>query len=133
MRSKSVLGVVLAFGVAFSVLAGSGIGAAVFGASPADADTTRTLEDISDEASVDPDSETGGLAADVTGDNEPTLVGVAISGGAFASELVASVALLPVTLIRLGFPRYFAVPVGGVAQIIAFIGLIQFVRGTEYL
>jgi len=37
-----------------------------------------------------------------------------------------------VTLMRLGFPNYFAVPVGGVAQIIAFIGLIQFVRGTIY-
>lgn len=133
MRSKSVLGVVLAFGVAFALLAGSGIGAAVFGASPGDADTARTLEDISNDASVDPDSEGGGLGADVTGDNEPTLVGVAISGGTFASQLVGAVALLPLTLIRLGFPRYFAVPVGGVAQVIAFIGLVQFIRGTEYL
>jgi len=133
MRSKSVLGVVLAFGVAFALLAGSGIGAAVFGASPGDADTARTLEDISTDASVDTDAEGGGLSADVAGDNEPTLVGVAISGGQFAAQLVGAVALIPVTLIRLGFPRYFAVPVGGVLQVIAFIGLVQFVRGTEYL
>jgi hypothetical protein len=46
---------------------------------------------------------------------------------------VAAVGLLPVTLLRLGFPAYFAIPVGGVAQVIAFIGLIQFVRGTEYI
>jgi len=133
MRSKSILGVVLAFGVAFSLIAGSGIGAAVFGASPGDAETARTLEDVSGDATVDADSETGGLSADVAGDNEPTLVGVAISGGQFAASLVGAVALLPVTLMRLGFPSYFAVPVGGVAQIIAFIGLIQFVRGTEYI
>jgi ABC-type oligopeptide transport system substrate-binding subunit len=133
MRSKSILGVVLAFGVMFSLLAGSGIGAAVFGAAPADADTTRTLDDVSNDSSVDPDSESGGLSADVVGDNEPTLVGVALSGGEFAAQLVASVALVPVTLIRLGFPTYFAVPVGGVAQVIAFIGLVQFVRGTEYI
>ena len=133
MRSKSVLGVVLAFGVAFALLAGGGIGAAVFGASPGDADTARTLEDISTDASVDTDAEGGGLSADVAGDNEPTLVGVAISGGQFAAQLVGAVALIPVTLIRLGFPRYFAVPVGGVLQVIAFIGLVQFVRGTEYL
>jgi len=132
MRSKSVLGVVLAFGVVFSLIAGSGIGAAVFGEDPSGAETSRTLDEISNESSVDPD-DGDGLSADVTGDNEPTLVGVAISGGAFAANLVASVALLPVTLMRLGFPAYFAVPVGGVAQIIAFIGLIQFVRGTEYI
>ena len=88
---------------------------------------------MSGDATVDADSETGGLSADVAGDNEPTLVGVAISGGQFAASLVGAVALLPVTLMRLGFPSYFAVPVGGVAQIIAFIGLIQFVRGTEYI
>jgi hypothetical protein len=133
MDSKSVLGVVLAFGVAFSLLAGSGIGAAVFGQDPGSAESAQTLDDISNESSVDPESEQGGLASDVAGDNEPTIVGVAISGGRFAAELVASVTLLPVTLIRLGFPVYFAVPVGGVAQIIAFIGLIQFVRGNEYI
>lgn len=133
MRTKTVLGVVLAFGVSFALLSGSGIGAAVFGESPGDAESSRTLDDISKDASVDPDSEGSGLSADVGGDNEPTLVGVAISGGRFAASLVAAVGLVPVTLMRLGFPAYFAVPVGGVAQVIAFIGLIQFIRGTEYI
>jgi len=133
MRTQSVLGVVLAFGVAFALMAGSGIGAAVFGASPGDAETARTIDEVSSEASVDEDSETGGLSADVAGDNEPTVVGVALSGGQFVAQLVGAVALLPVTLTRLGFPSYFAVPVGGVAQIIAFIGLFQFVTGRELL
>lgn len=135
MNTKSVLGVVLAFGVAFALLAGSGIGAAVFGETPGDAETARTLEDISDDASVDADDAEGGsgLSADVVGDNEPTLVGVAISGGQFLTSLVGAVALLPITLMRLGFPSYFAVPVGGVAQVIAFIGLIQFVRTGELI
>ena len=133
MRAKSVLGVALCFGLAFSLLAGSGIGAAVFGASPGDAETARTLDDISNDAEVDPDSETGGIAADVTGDNEPTVVGVAISGGQFVAQLVGAVALLPVTLMRLGFPNYFAVPVGGFAQGVAVIGLYQFVSGRELI
>lgn len=134
MRSKSILGVVLALGVMFSLLAGSGIGAAVFGTSPGDETTARTLDEVSKQASVDEDAdiEDGGLSADVAGDNEPTLVGVALSGGQFAVQLVAAVAYLPGTLMRLGFPMYFAVPLGGVAQIIAFIGLVQFVRGTVY-
>ena len=134
MRSKSVLGVVLAFGVAFALLSGSGIGSAVFGEDPGGAETTRALDEIADEAAVDGDEdEPGGLTADVGGDSEPTLVGVAISGGQFAAQLVGAVALLPVTLMRLGFPTYFAIPVGGVAQVIALIGLVQFVRGTEYI
>ena len=133
MRSKSVLGVVLAFGVAFALLAGSGIGPTLFGENPSEAESTKTLEDISGDAEVDEDGEGGGLSADVAGDNEPTLVGVAISGGQFAARLVGAVALLPLTLVRLGFPSYFAVPVGGLAQIIAFIGLIQFVGGREYI
>jgi len=132
MRSKSILGVVLAFAVASSLLTASGI-AGTLGATPAGDQSARTLDDIASDATVDEDSETGGLSADVAGDNEPTLVGVAISGGQFAASLVASVALLPVELMRLGFPFWFAVPIGGVAQVIAFIGLIQFVRGTEYI
>lgn len=133
MRTQSVLGVVLCFGIMFGLLAGSGVGSAVFGASPGDAEATRTLDDIATDADVDPESESGGLSADVSGDNEPSIVGVAISGGQFVAQLVGAVALLPVTLTRLGFPYYFSVPVGGAAQVIAFIGLAQFVTGRELL
>ena len=132
MESKSILGVVLAFGVAFALLSGSGLGAAIFGETPGNADTSRTLDDIASDASVDRE-DGDGLAADVGGDNEPTLVGVLISGGQFATSLVGAVTLLPLTLMRLGFPAYFAVPVGAVAQVIAFIGLVQFVGRTELI
>jgi len=135
MNTKSIFGVVLCFGLAFALVAGSGLGAAVFGESPGDAETSRTLEDIQSEASVDEDAKNdeGGLSADIGTDNEPTLVGVAISGGQFLTSLVGAVALLPVTLIRLGFPNYFAVPAGGIAQILAFIGLVQFIRTGELI
>jgi hypothetical protein len=134
MNTKSVLGVVLAFGIAFSIIAGSGVGAAVFGESASGSESAETLGELQQDSSVDPDdASSDGLSADVVGDNEPTLVGVAISGGQFLTTLVASVALLPVTLIRLGFPAYFAVPIGGGAQVVAFIGLIQFVRTGELL
>jgi hypothetical protein len=130
MQTKGVLGLVLAFGLAFALLSGSGIGAAVFGESPGDAETTRTIDEVSNQSSVDEEDEAG-LGADVTGDNEPTLVGLAISGGKFLVGLVGAVALLPLTLMDLGFPAYFALPVGGVAQIIAFVGLVQFTRLGE--
>ena len=128
MRTKSVVGVVLCFGLAFALLGGSEIGMLIFGEQPGDEPTAETLGDIGDESSVDPDSDNDGLAADVAGDNEPTLVGVGISAGRFVAQLVAAVALLPTTLARLGFPSYFAYPVGFIAQIIAFVGLAQFVR-----
>jgi hypothetical protein len=135
MNTKSVFGVVLAFGVAFALLAGSGVGAAVFGESPGDAESSKTLEEVKSEAEIAEDAKDsdGGLSANIGTDNEPTLVGVAIAGGQFLTSLVGAVALLPVTLMRLGFPSYFAVPVGGVAQILAFIGLVQFIRTGELI
>jgi len=132
MNTKDVLGVVLAFGVFFSLAAGSGVGATIFGESPGEAETTRTLEEIGEQASVDSE-EGGGINADVAGDNEPTIVGVAISSGEFLAGLVGSVALLPLTLTRLGFPYYFGVPIGLGAQTIATIGLYQAVTGREVL
>ena len=128
MRTKSVVGVVLCFGLAFALLGGSEIGMLIFGEQPGDEPTAETLGDIGNESSVDPDSDNDGLGADVAGDNEPTLVGLGISAGRFVTQLVAAVALLPTTLARLGFPSYFAYPVGFIAQIIAFVGLAQFVR-----
>lgn len=135
MNTKSVFGVVLAFGVAFALLAGSGVGAAVFGENPGDAESSKTLEEVKGEAEIAEDAKDsdGGLSANIGTDNEPTLVGVAIAGGQFLTSLVGAVALLPVTLMRLGFPSYFAVPVGGVAQILAFIGLVQFIRTGELI
>ena len=133
MRTKSVVGVVLCFGLAFALLGGSEIGMLIFGEQAGSEPTAETLGDIANESSVDEESDGDGLSADVTGDNEPTLVGLSISAGQFAAQLVASVALLPLTLARLGFPTYFAYPVGGIAQIIAFIGLAQFVIGREWL
>lgn len=133
METKTVIGVVLCFGVAFAMLGGSGVGAAVFGENPDDHETTRAIDKIADNAAVDEDDEDSGLSAEVTGDSEPTLVGVAIAGGQFAVQLVAAVALLPLTLMQLGFPSYAAVPLGGIAQIVGLIGLVQFIRGSEYL
>jgi len=131
MRAKSVVGIVLCFGLAFSLLAGSGIGGAIFGENPGDETTVDTLEDLGEEAGLEDEDES--FSADVTGDNEPTLTGLTLSAGQFAGQLVVSVALLPLTLARLGFPTWFSYPVGGIAQVIALIGMMQFVLGREFL
>lgn len=128
MKTTPVIGVVLSLGVAFALLAGSGIGASVFGANPGDAESVSTLEDIGEDADVGGEGEGGGVNADVAGDNEPTLVGFALSGGQFIVQMVGAVGLLPITLTRLGLPNYAAVPMGLTAQAIATVGLFQFLR-----
>src|SRR6056297_2293821 len=133
MRTTPVIGLVLSIGVAFALLAGSGIGPAVFGVDSGDSEATKTLEELNEGADVGGEGEDCGVSADVAGDNEPTLVGFAISGGQFIVQTVGAVALLPVTLARLGFPTYFAYPAGGMAQIVATIGLFQFVRTGELI
>ena len=134
MRTKGAIGVILAFGLAFALMSGSGIGAMVFGENPDEAESSGTLDELIDGADVDEDEDGGGgLSGNIGDDNEPTVTGFVISGAQFVAELVRAVALLPLTLMRLGFPSYFAVPVGGIAQIIAFVGLIQFVTGRELL
>lgn len=133
MRTAPVIGVVLSLGVAFLLLAGSGIGPAVFGEDPEGSDAARTVEEVAEDADVGGEGEGSGVSADVAGDNEPTLVGFAISGGEFIVKIVGAVALLPITLSNLGFPSYFAYPAGGLAQVVATIGLFQFLRTGELL
>ena len=131
MRTKGVVGVVLSFSLAFALMSGSGIGPAVFGEDPGGAEVSGVVEDASEDASLDEDD--GGLIADIAGDDEPSIVGLVFATGAFLTNLLVSVAVLPVTLMRLGFPTYAAVPLGGIAQILAFIGLAQFLTGREVL
>jgi hypothetical protein len=135
MRTAPIIGVILALSVAFALLAGSGIGASIFGESPGDSDAARTLEEVGEDAEVGGEDveDDSGVSADVAGDNEPTLVGFAISGGQFIVQLIGAIALLPVTLTRLGFPNYFAVPAGLFAQIIGTVGFYQFLRTGELI
>lgn len=128
MRTSPVIGLVLALGFSFALIAGSGIGPAVFGEDPGSSEAKKTLEDIADESDVGGEGEDSGVSADVTGDNEPTTVGFAISGGQFIIQSVGAIALLPVTLTRLGFPAYFAFPAGGLAQFIGTVGIYKFIR-----
>ena len=132
MRTQGMLGVVLCMGFAFALLSGSGIGPAVFGENPGDEPTVDQLGDLSDESDLtDREDDSGGLGGVARG--EDGLPGLILSGTESAVAFVASVALLPLTLMNLGFPGWFSIPAGGLAQIIAFFGALQFMTGREYL
>lgn len=128
MQTKPVIGLVLSFAVAFAMLGGSGFAADVFGEDAEGHETTEVLDQVAEQA-----EEEDAVSADVGGDNEPTLVGMVISGGLFVVDLVVAVGLLPFTLMNLGFPSYVAMPIGSLAYIVGLIGLYQFVGRTEYL
>lgn len=61
-----------------------------------------------------------------------TMIGVIINAALTLRKVVGSVAVLPVTLMRLGFPPFFALPVGAVGQFIAGIGVLQFLSGRRW-
>ena len=128
MRTIPVVLFVLSLGVSFAIIGGAGVGASIFGVGSQDAGTQEALDDAQKNTSLNK-SDDGGLRGDVQGNNEPTVVGLVLSAGKAVVNVALVVGLLPYVLINLGFPAYFAVPVGGFAQIVVGIGVFQFVTG----
>jgi len=124
MRTKSVFGVVMCFALAFAIISGSGVGATIFGQSP-DTQTLGEFEEVAEE-NEEPDFSVLSSLADVP------FLGLIIQFGEMLVTFVGTVALLPIFLMRLGFPRYFAAPVGTIAQVIAIVGMFQVITGREF-
>ncbi|CAI49748.1 uncharacterized protein NP_7038A (plasmid) [Natronomonas pharaonis DSM 2160] len=135
MRTIGVVAFVLFLGFSVSMLSMSGIGPAIFGQDTDDEvglGPQEDLEQAADDASVDEGDE-GGIGADVAAEDEPTTIGFVLEGAQFAVGLVASIAALPFTLMNLGLPRFFAIPLGMVLQIVGAVGLFQFLTGREWI
>ena len=131
MRTIPIVAFVLCLGVAFAIVTGAGIGAEIFGVKNQDAGTQGELDDSANETSLN-ESEGGGVSGSVLGDNEPTVVGFILSTGDTVTNIAAAVILLPFVLANLGFPAYFAFPVGAFAQIVVGIGVFQFITGRTW-
>lgn len=72
-----------------------------------------------------------GIGGQAPGSEAGGLIGIAISGGQDLVNLIALAVLLPVVLDSAGMPHYWAYPLGLLAQIISFVGLIQFVTNRD--
>jgi len=131
MRTIPVVLFVLSLGVSFAIIGGAGVGASIFGVGSQDAGTQEALDDAQKNTSLNK-SDDGGLRGDVQGNNEPTVVGLVLSAGKAVVNVALVVGLLPYVLINLGFPAYFALPVGGFAQVVAGIGVFQFLTGRVW-
>ena len=125
MHTKNVFGVVMAFALMFALIAGSGVGATIFDQNP----DTRGLDEFSETAEENKDPTFSVVSAIA----QAPFVGAILQFGGMVRTFIAVVGFLPLWLMRLGFPNYFAAPVGVFTQIIASIGLFQVVTGREFL
>lgn len=77
---------------------------------------------------ADNESVQGGIDGQITG-QDPSLVSVIVNGASSVANIIAFILLLPISLQNLGFPFWFAVPVGLIAQLGGFIAMAQFTTG----
>jgi len=128
MKTIYPLVLVIAMAVAGMLLTIAGPGGQSFsdGIGHEDSNTQLTTEfnETSESSSVGTNSmPTGG----VTG-----MIFLVINAAQQLFTMVMMVVLLPIQLRELGFPRMFAYPVGLAIQIVASIGVVQFLSGRIY-
>lgn len=127
MRTIAPVMIVFALAVSGAMLGGSGFADAWGGDPP---QTSAAQDSLNDSASrVGPGS---GPAAGPVSNTDSSLVGLIVSGWTSFVEIAGAVALLPVTLVNLGFPAWFAAPAGVFAQFVIGVGLVQFVSNREW-
>jgi len=127
MRTIAPTFAVLALAVAGMMLGMSGFSAAWGAPAP---QTDRAQDDLNSSA-ADLAPESGPVSGPVSA-ADSSIVGLLASGVQGAVEVAGAVALLPVTLINLGFPAWFAVPLGLVAYILTGIGIVEFATNREW-
>lgn len=137
MRTITPVLVVLALGVSGMMLGATGF-AGAWGTEPPKTDAAQEqvkeqAEDLSPRAneSNGDEGDDGPISGPVNS-GESSIVGLVVDAVSSVTSLAGAVLLLPVTLINLGFPAWFAVPIGGLAELIVGIGVIQFATGREF-
>lgn len=125
MRTTYPLMVLFAIGLAGAFFAGSGFNGLVQG----DGGTQQVSDVVNNSAdgSVVGDSESLTGSRETTGDG--SIVGLVIGGGRVIGSVIGKIVLLPFTLMQLGFPAWFALPVGAFSELVVSVGLIQFITG----
>lgn len=120
MRTNYVWFLVLALGVSALMWNLAGVDSALSGPS-----VTDDLQSGSELKNQSPDEARVNGSAD-SSSGESDIVGLILAGGAGIANFVNMAFLLPIELQRLGFPHWFAWPIGLAVQVIALVGLIQF-------
>lgn len=127
MRTTMPVLMVFAIAVAGSMLALSGFGAAWGAEPPQTAAAQEQLNDSAAQANPNDQPVAGPVSS-----GQSDVVGLIANGLGSIVDFAGAVALLPLTLINLGFPVWFAVPLGSVAYLLAGIGIIEFGTNREW-
>ena len=126
MRGTAPVLIVLVLGVAGMMLGASGFDDA-WGAEPPK--TGAAQEQVENSSKINPSNDP--ISGPVSS-GDSSIVGLISSGIGSIVQFAGAVALLPVTLINLGFPAWFAGPLGLLAQVVAAVSIIQFATNREW-
>lgn len=128
MRTLYPLAVILCIGLMAAFFAGSGFNAIVgAGGGGAAGEIQENVDGVANESSVN-----GSLDGSTQGAGDSTIVGMVLSSAGEIGRILGLIVMMPMTLIDLGFPAWFAIPIGSVVTIIASVGFIQFVTGRTW-
>lgn len=127
MRTIAPLLVVLAIAVSGGMLGASNFQSAWGGEPPQTTAAQGELNNSSSDLAPSSQPVSGPVSA-----ADSSVVGLIASGLSGIVEAAGAVALLPLTLINLGFPAWFSIPLGLLAQLITGIGIIEFATNREW-
>lgn len=127
MRTTFPLALVLCLGVAMLLFAGSGFNGLVTGSQ-----SPGPLGDAIGQQSERSPVNNGSISVSRSASDEGSVAGLILGGTQTAFQAFNLLAFLPVTMQRLGFPSWFAVPIGSIVYIIVGLGIAQFVSGRIY-
>ena len=128
MKANAIMGLVMCFALSFALISGSGVGNMIFEQQqqPYPSNGLGKYEEVAEEE----ETVNAGIIEGIAG---TALIGFIIDFANTAKTLFGTVVLLPVYLTRLGFPAYFAFPVGTLCQVITTVGFYQVLTGHELL
>ncbi|RYJ07761.1 hypothetical protein ELS19_19795 [Halogeometricum borinquense] len=127
MRSQYLVMFTVALAVAGGMFAASGFNA-VLGSSGGATGTLQDAVNSTGQGAVE-NSSRGGLQGDPRVEDDGTLIGFIVRSTQTVTNILGMVVMLPNTLINLGFPRWFASPIGNAIRIVASVGILQFAVG----
>lgn len=127
MRTIVPVLIVLAIGTSGAMLGMSGF-ADDWGAEPPQTDAASSQVNQSAK-NVSPNN---GPVEGPVSSGESNIVGLIASGLGSLVDIAGAVIVLPVTLMNLGFPAWFAIPIGSIAEVIVGIGVFEFATNREW-
>lgn len=125
MRTIAALGIVLSLALGMMVVNMSGYAAIVgSGDQKPDLASPDAVEEVGNNSSVQE-----GVEGSADNADDGDIVGLILGGSNQLGDILGLVTMLPTELVALGMPWYMAYPIGLLAQIVIFIGLLQAVLG----